>query len=117
MKIRRKSTKLARHARPLYIIGYSAPPPHLAEVRTWFDLEYGGPLTLKEDHVGSSALVLAGHGPWNAAFQLSLPLKRPPHGRSGFTGDIPRPGWCSQPRHQQAGRSTRSCTPRVWPEA
>jgi len=73
MKIRRKSTKLARHARPLYIIGYSSPPPHLAEVRTWFDLEYGGPLTLKEDHVGSSALVLAGHGPWNAAFQLSLP--------------------------------------------
>jgi hypothetical protein len=72
MKIRRKPSKLARHAQPLYVIGYSSPPPQLAEVRAWFDRAYGGPLTFKEDFAGPSALTLAGHGPWNAAFQASL---------------------------------------------
>jgi hypothetical protein len=42
-------------------------------VRAWFDLEYGGPLTFKDDTVGPYALTWAGHGPWNAAVQTSLP--------------------------------------------
>jgi hypothetical protein len=73
MKIRRKPGKLARHTHPLYIIGYSSPPPQPAEVRAWFDLEYGGPLTFKEDAVGPSTLTWASHGPWNVAVQISLP--------------------------------------------
>ncbi|MBM4124168.1 MAG: hypothetical protein FJ246_04310 [Nitrospira sp.] len=73
MKIRRKQPKLPKSGHPLYIIGYRAAPPTLAEVRTWFDLEYGGPLVLKEDAADPSALVLATHGPWTAAYSLALP--------------------------------------------
>ncbi len=75
MKIRRKpakSTRLARHARPLYVIGYSSPAPLPTEVQAWFDLEYGGPLTLKEDPTAPPSLVLAIHGPWTAAIQIGL---------------------------------------------
>jgi len=92
MKIRRKPTKLARHARPLYIIGYSSPPPQPEEVRAWFDLEYGGPLTFKGDHVGSSALVLASHGPWNAAFQISLPSEEATAWKERLNWGHPRAG-------------------------
>lgn len=73
MKIRRKPPKLARHGHPLYVIGYSSPAPQLAEVQAWFDLEYGGPIKFKEEATSPSALVLAIHGPWNAAIQIGLP--------------------------------------------
>lgn len=73
MKIRRKQPKLPRSGRPLYVIGYTATPPSLTEIQTWFDLEYGGPITLKESTAASSALVLATHGPWTAVFNLALP--------------------------------------------
>ena len=81
MKIRRKLPKPARSARPAYLIGYPSIPPTLSDLRDWFDLEYGGPLNVRhgagdgapsDDH---SALVLATHGPWSGAFQLSLPVE------------------------------------------
>lgn len=81
MKIRRKLPKPSRSARPAYLIGYPSVPPTLSDLRDWFDLEYGGPLNVRhgagdgapsDDH---SALVLATHGPWSGAFQLSLPVE------------------------------------------
>jgi len=78
MKIRRKLPKPPRARGPLYVIGYSSAPPDLSDLRAWFDLEYGGPLKLKDDawEAGTadarSSLVLAAHGPWSVAFQISL---------------------------------------------
>lgn len=75
MKIRKKSTKPSRSKPPLYIVGFSASPSP-AELQPWFDLEYGGPLSLKttgseHDHGGST--IVAAHGPWAATIQWSVP--------------------------------------------
>jgi hypothetical protein len=79
MKIRRKLPKLTRSGHPLYVIGYSSTPPSPAELQTWFDLEYGGPIRFTRDTKerksadDPSSLVFAVHGPWAAAFRASLP--------------------------------------------
>lgn len=78
MKIRRKLPKVSRTARPLYVIGYPDAPPLPDELQSWFDLEYGGPLQLKEGlRPGSadtaSVPVVATHGPWDAALLIALP--------------------------------------------
>ena len=67
MKIRKKLPKPSGSGQPLYIVGYSSPAPSAAELQTWFDLEYGGPLKLKE----SGATMTATHGPWNVQVQLA----------------------------------------------
>jgi hypothetical protein len=76
MKIRRKLPKLPRMARPLYVVGFTGAPPAPAEVQTWFDLEYGGPLRFREDHrsdsSGDSPLLVATHGPWEAVIRIAL---------------------------------------------
>jgi hypothetical protein len=78
MKIRRKLPKLARSGRPAYIVGYSSAPPRLSGLRDSFDLEYGGPLKLRQASRDGApdddllALVVASHGPWSASIQLSL---------------------------------------------
>lgn len=75
MKIRRKVLKPPRSKPPLYVIGFSSSPT-LAELRTWFDLEYGGPLSWKDHPIGSepaSSPLMASHGPWSAWMLLSAP--------------------------------------------
>ena len=67
MKIRKKLPKPSGSGQPLYIVGYSSPAPSAAELQTWFDLEYGGPLKLRE----SGATMIATHGPWNVQVQLA----------------------------------------------
>jgi len=67
MKIRKKSPKPSGSERPCYVIGYSSPAPSAAELQMWFDLEYGGPLKLKE----SGETLVATHGPWNGQVQLA----------------------------------------------
>lgn len=74
MKIRRKLPKPSRSGRPAYIIGYSSPPPTLPDLQAWFDLEYGGPIRLRTAADAHSSMVLATHGPWTAAFLMSLPV-------------------------------------------
>lgn len=75
MKIRRKLPKPPRSKPPLFVIGFSSSPT-LEELRTWFDLEYGGPLSLKNNALGDgtdSPTLVATHGPWTAWIQRSVP--------------------------------------------
>lgn len=75
MKIRRKVPKPPRSKPPLYVIGFSSSPTS-AELQTWFDLEYGGPLSFKDTPTGeepSSSPLMATHGPWSAWILLSTP--------------------------------------------
>jgi len=67
MKIRRKSPKPSGSGQPCYVIGYSSPAPSPAELQMWFDLEYGGPLKLKE----SAETLTATHGPWTVQAQIA----------------------------------------------
>ena len=71
MKIRKKLPKPSGSGQPSYVVGYSAPAPSPAELRMWFDLEYGGPLKLQAPGEGTPAT--ATHGPWVARLQLALP--------------------------------------------
>jgi hypothetical protein len=75
VKIRKKVSKAPRAGVPFAIIGYSSVPA-IEELQTWFDLEYGGPLTVKEapgqDRAEGSPLLIAMHGPWQALVRLSL---------------------------------------------
>jgi hypothetical protein len=67
MKIRKKLPKPSGSERPLYVVGYSSPAPSAAELQLWFDLEYGGPLKLRE----SGETMIATHGPWRVRVQLA----------------------------------------------
>jgi hypothetical protein len=100
MKIRKKSPKPSGSGQPLYIVGYSSPAPSAAELQLWFDLEYGGPLKLRE----SGDTMLATHGPWNVQAQLA-----------SYQAD----GWSEQLnwRHARAGVILRpSVTPQAAPD-
>lgn len=71
MKIRKKAPKPAPAKPPLYLIGYRGTPPSLDELKTWYDLQYGGPLAWLERDAGGRAS--ASHGPWRAYALTSLP--------------------------------------------
>jgi hypothetical protein len=71
MKIRKKSPKPSGSGQPCYVIGYSSPVPSSAELRTWYDLEYGGPLKFPDSFEGSPAR--AEHGPWSIWLRPALP--------------------------------------------
>lgn len=74
MKIKRKPPKTPR-ARPLYLVGYSTPPPPLIELQVWFHLEYGGPLRLArvvQKQAGRADGTVATHGPWSATLRTEL---------------------------------------------
>ena len=75
MKIRRKRPKQPPSKPPLYVIGFSSSPT-LAELRTWFDLEYGGPLSFTDHSIDAEpplSPIMASHGPWSAWIVLSAP--------------------------------------------
>lgn len=78
MRIRRKLPKPARSGRPAFFIGYSSAPPTLADLRDAFDVEYGGPLALRQANQHASpedehrTEFLASHSLWTACVQLSL---------------------------------------------
>jgi hypothetical protein len=88
MKIRRKPPKLSRTGRPLYVLGYHGTPPAPAELQTWFDLEYGGPLRLKDGN-----LLVVTHGPWDAAMQITLPAADAEHWKTVLGWEHPHAGW------------------------
>ncbi|HZC82583.1 MAG TPA: hypothetical protein VE222_12865 [Nitrospiraceae bacterium] len=46
--------------------------PGLAELKTWFDSEYGGPLTVRADEQATESWH-AVHGPWTAHIVIPLP--------------------------------------------
>ncbi len=73
MKIRKKTAKLPKAARPLFLVGYPiAPEP--ADLMVWFDREYGGPLRLAAP--ADNLVRSASHGPWAAGLIPALPLER-----------------------------------------
>jgi hypothetical protein len=75
LKIRRKVPKPPRSKPPLYVIGFSSSPTP-AELRAWFDLEYGGPLSFKDHPIAeepATSPLMASHGPWSAWMLLSAP--------------------------------------------
>ena len=78
MKIRRKVAKPPQSKPPLYVIGCSSAAT-VAELRAWFDLEYGGPLSFKDHPVGdepATSPLMASHGPWSGWMLLSAPSEQ-----------------------------------------
>jgi hypothetical protein len=71
MKIRKKSPKPASAKPPLFLVGYRGAPPALDELKIWYDLQYGGPLTCLERDAGGRTS--ASHGPWHAYLLTSIP--------------------------------------------
>ncbi len=75
MKIRKKGPKPSAHRPPLYFIGYRGATPAPDELTAWFDLEYGGPLTLSTV-TGAPASWHAKHGPWTAHLVMPFPAEQ-----------------------------------------
>lgn len=72
MRIKKKAPKPSSTRPPLYFIGYRGTDPQPDELMTWYDLEYGGPLTLRTEH-GAPESWQATHGPWTANIVIPLP--------------------------------------------
>lgn len=73
MKIRKKGPKPSARRSPSYFIGYQGTVPSPEELKTWYDLEYGGPLIVRTDEKNSPAAWIAQHGPWTVHAQMPLP--------------------------------------------
>jgi hypothetical protein len=70
VRIRKKTPKPAPAKPPLYVVGYSFSAPSSDELKIWYDLEYGGPLTLQAGN--RPGVLSASHGPWHAWLTISL---------------------------------------------
>ena len=73
MRIRKKSPKPSAKRPPLYFIGYRGTAPNTDEVKTLYEREYGGPLSIRHED-GSPESWQAIHGPWSAHVVLPLPM-------------------------------------------
>ena len=73
MRIRKKTPKPAPAKPPLYLIGYSFSAPSPDELKIWYDLDYGGPLSLAPGN--RPGVLSASHGPWHAGLTISLPAE------------------------------------------
>jgi hypothetical protein len=71
MKIRKRTAKISQARPPLYLVGYRDSPPSLEDVKSWYDLHYGGPLSWLEREPGRP--VSANHGLWHTHLLTSLP--------------------------------------------
>jgi len=72
MRIKKKAPKPSAKRPPLYFIGYRGTAPQPDELKTWYDLEYGGPLTISPEEGAPESWHL-GHGPWTAHVVIPLP--------------------------------------------
>ena len=72
MRIKKKSAKPSAKRPPLYFLGYRGTAPQPDELKTWYDLEYGGPLTVRMEESASESWQ-ATHGPWSAHIVMPLP--------------------------------------------
>jgi hypothetical protein len=72
MRIRKKAPKPSAKRPPLYFIGYRGAAPQPDELKTWYELEYGAPLTIGVEE-GAPESWHAGHGPWSAHVVIPLP--------------------------------------------
>jgi hypothetical protein len=72
MRIRKKAPKPSAKRPPLYFVGYRGTAPRPEELKTWYDLEYGGPLLVRSE-AGAPESWNIGHGPWNAHVVIPIP--------------------------------------------
>jgi hypothetical protein len=72
MRIRKKTPKPSAKRPPLYFIGYRGSAPSTDELKTWYEREYGGPLTVRHE-AGAPESWQASHGPWSAHVVMPLP--------------------------------------------
>jgi hypothetical protein len=72
MRIKKKPSKPSSKRPPLYFIGYRGTAPQPDELKTWYDLEYGGPLTIRTEEDAPESWQ-ATHGPWTAHIVIPLP--------------------------------------------
>jgi hypothetical protein len=72
MRIKKKAPKPSSKRPPLYFIGYRGAAPGFGELKTWYDVEYGGPLTIRSEE-GAPESWHAGHGPWSGHVVIPLP--------------------------------------------
>lgn len=72
MRIKKKSSKPSSKRPPLYFIGYRGTAPQPDELKTWYDLEYGGPLIVRSEEEATESW-RAIHGPWTAYIVIPLP--------------------------------------------
>src|SRR5215217_6838385 len=73
MRIRKKSPKPSAKRPPLSFIGYRGSVPSTAELKLWYEREYGGPLTIRHEE-GSPESWQATHGPWSTHVVMPLPM-------------------------------------------
>ncbi|MBI3355982.1 MAG: hypothetical protein HY038_04290 [Nitrospirae bacterium] len=73
MRIRKKAAKPSSKRPPLYFIGYRSNAPATDELKIRYELEYGGPLTIRHE-AGSAESWQATHGPWSAHVVMPLPM-------------------------------------------
>ena len=72
MRIKKKTPKPSSKRPPLYFIGYRGTAPQFDELKSWYDVEYGGPLTVRTE-AGAAESWHASHGPWTAHVVIPLP--------------------------------------------
>ena len=72
MRIRKKGPKSSSKRPPLYFIGYRGAAPQPTELKTWYDIEYSGPLSVKQE-AGAPDSWQTSHGPWTAHVVIPLP--------------------------------------------
>ncbi len=72
MRIKKKAPKPSSKRPPLYFVGYRGTAPQPDELKTWYDLEYGGPLSITTE-AGAPESWQATHGPWTAHVVIPLP--------------------------------------------
>lgn len=72
MRIRKKAPKPSAKRPPLYFIGYRGTAPQPEELKTWYDLEYGGPLIVRPETDAPESWHVS-HGPWTAHVVIPLP--------------------------------------------
>jgi hypothetical protein len=72
MRIRKKTSKPSARRPPLYFVGYRGTVPAAEDLKTWYDLEYGGPLILRADEQAAESWS-AVHGPWTSHIVIPLP--------------------------------------------
>lgn len=106
MRIKKKSPKPSAKRPPLYFIGYRSTAPQPNELKTWYDLEYGGPLTICTEEDAPESWQ-ATHGPWTAHIVIPLPATH----TAGFKEQL---AW----EHDQIGAVAPSVmSPREMPDA
>lgn len=72
MKIKKKAPKPSSRRPPPYFVGYRGTAPLADELKIWFDLEYGGPLIVRQDQEARESWQV-NHGPWSAHIVIPLP--------------------------------------------